>query len=40
MCSRAVDNYSHELEELEFVSECFITQEMFNKAVNRCFFCI
>ena len=35
MCIKAEDNYPHVL---EFVSECFMNQEMRNKAVNRCFF--
>ena len=35
MCDKAVNNY---LSTIKFVSECLITQEMFNKAVNRYFF--
>ena len=31
MCNKAVDNYFHSL---EFVPECFMTQEMCHKAVN------
>ena len=31
MCNKAVDNYFHSL---EFVLECFMTQEMCHKAVN------
>ena len=34
MCNKAVGNYPHVL---EFVPECFKTQVMCNKAVNRCF---
>ena len=30
-----MDNYPHAL---EFVPECYMTQEMCDKAVNRCFF--
>ena len=34
MCNQAVDNYAHAL---EFVPECYKTQKMCDKAVNRCF---
>ena len=31
MCNRAVDNYHHTL---EFIPDCFKTQEKFNKTVS------
>ena len=34
MCDKAVDDYAHAL---KFISDCYKTQEMCNKAVN-CFF--
>ena len=34
MCDKAVDTYSSTV---KFVSECFMTQEMRDKAVNICF---
>ena len=37
MYNKAVDSYPHAL---EFVFECYKTQKMCNKLVNRCFFCI
>ena len=36
MCNKAVDNYPHAL---EFVPECYKTQKMCDKAVNRRFLC-
>ena len=35
MCDKAVHTYSSTI---KFVPECFMTQEMCDKAVNRCFF--
>ena len=35
MYNKAVDSYPHAL---EFVFECYKTQKMCNKLVNRCFF--
>ena len=37
MCDKAVCTYPSAI---EFVPKCNNTQEMCNKAVNRCFFCI
>ena len=34
MCDKAVDTYPSTI---NFVSECFMTQEMCNKVVNSCF---
>ena len=34
MCDEAINTYSSTT---RFVPECFMTQEMCNKAVNRCF---
>ena len=34
MCDKAVDNYAHAL---EFVPECYNTQEMCDKDFDRCF---
>ena len=36
MCNKAVGNYA---DALEFVSVCYKTQKMFNKAVDAFFFC-
>ena len=40
MCKKTVDNYPHALEfvpsTIKFVLVCFITQQMCDKAVNRC----
>ena len=35
MCDKAVNAYSSTI---KLVSECFMTQEVRNKAVNRCLF--
>ena len=37
MRDKAVNNYPSTI---EFVPECLMTQEMCDKAVNKCFFCI
>ena len=34
MCNKAVDNYAHAL---KFVPDCYMTQEMCDKAFNKCF---
>ena len=31
MCNKAVDNYSHAL---KFVPDCYMTEKMYDKAVN------
>ena len=35
MCDKAVNTYPSPI---EFVPECFMTQKMCEKAVNKCFF--
>ena len=35
MCDKAVDTYPSTI---KFVPECFVTQGMCDKAVNKCFF--
>ena len=37
MCDKAVDTYPSTM---KFVPECFMTQEMCDKAVHNVFFCI
>ena len=37
MCDKAVNTYPSTI---NFAPECFMTQEMCDKAVNRRFFCI
>ena len=37
MCDTAVNTYPSAT---KFVPKCFMTKEMCDKAVNRCFFCI